>query len=241
MRSSDGNLKTICLLEKRKRWSNSTLQESSTPPGLAGVPFFSRLARRAFHPHTHSPTNNWSEVDKTPTMPFLLMTCVFFLQEMIHIQRVDGIKVDYKFSSTAKCVNPAKCQRIFCQRISSWLQMSGEEETSTRARGGNKRRKLVHMCLYDSHFAEHLSSLCCVMMEDLVWTVSGFVTCFLWNKFHFELLISSPSTDQQHSFGIKQFIPQSKRWQDIKHIFTKYISGQETISSTIFKMCFVKP
>lgn len=49
------------------------------------------------------------------------------------------MKVDYEFSPTAKCVKPAKCQRIFCQRILSWLKMSGGEEPwqeETKGGGG---------------------------------------------------------------------------------------------------------
>lgn len=47
---------------------------------------------------------------------------------MLQIQRADKMKVDYEFSPSAKCVKPAKCQKIFCQRILSWLKMSDREE-----------------------------------------------------------------------------------------------------------------
>lgn len=39
------------------------------------------------------------------------------------------MRVDYEFSTTVKCVKPAKCQRIFCQRILSWLKMSDKQRT----------------------------------------------------------------------------------------------------------------
>lgn len=52
------------------------------------------------------------------------------------------MRADYEFSTNVKCVKPAKCQRIFCQRILSWLKMSDKQKNNEReqeeeTKGGN--------------------------------------------------------------------------------------------------------
>lgn len=110
--------------------------------------------------------------------------------------------VDCEFSPTAKCVKPAKCQRTL-----SWLKMSGREKPWKRTWGGNKRRKLVHMCLCDSDMAEHLTSLCRLMRGlGLNYCSAEVVTCFFW-QLYFELHYDLPCSPDDKAFNIPEFRP----------------------------------
>lgn len=137
--------------------------------------------------------------------------------------------VDYEFSPTAKCVKPAKCQRIFYQRISSWLKMSDSKEPRKRAWGGNKGRKPAHMCWCDSDMAEHLSSLCFLMRGGfgLNYCFAVALTCFFWHKLQFlNPLPIHPigsniwrPTIQLATFWSSKSV---NLWRDIKHYFQVY-------------------
>lgn len=142
-------------LVTKKGSGSSTFQASSFFLRKGVLPFMT--CQRGF-----APTQTAA---KTSKIPLTLMTSFPKKGKAFTYKGLDGMKVDYEFSPSAKCVNLAKCQRIFCQKTFELTENVSMKESI----GGNKRRKLVHECLCGTDMAEHLFSLCWGIWFQLVF------------------------------------------------------------------------